>query len=313
VQNFQVPQQKPTSNGQDMTTNNQRPTTNKPGFTLVEMLACPPKPWRRGSRAAFTLVEMLVVIAILGILMAMMVPAAGLIVRRARVSRTKGDAGIVVTAMLKYNSEYNRWPPDYMPAGTGDTDRNWAEIMSAAVTNRVSNFKHITFFQPGGGALGTATLPNGNPNPHAGAFVDAWGNPFRFVLDVAGTGQLNNPNVDVGGNPIRGRVLAWSAGPDGDHDTWADNVGSWERIHADRAAGGGGDHRAAVCGGDAGVRESGAEGHGAGGVPGDEHAAAGAAACDQQAAVDAGDFPDASRRGGITTRRIWTSACGGMR
>ena len=45
-------------------------------------------------KKGFTLVELLVVIAILGILMAMMVPAAGLIMKRAKIARTKGDANV---------------------------------------------------------------------------------------------------------------------------------------------------------------------------------------------------------------------------
>ncbi|HRV30591.1 MAG TPA: type II secretion system protein, partial [Kiritimatiellia bacterium] len=57
----------------------------------------------------FTLVEMLVVIAILGVLMAMMVPAAGYIVKRAKTSTARTDAGIVVSVMMKYRAEYNRW------------------------------------------------------------------------------------------------------------------------------------------------------------------------------------------------------------
>lgn len=195
------------------------------GFTRVEMLACPPKPhdrhslgnggWRRRSRAAFTLVEMLVVITILGVLMAMMVPAAGLIMKRAKIANTKSDASIVVTSMGKYHAEYNRWPSTYPVRDTTDSD--WVAMMAPKPdTSEKDNFKGIVFFEPGGGALNAA-----------GAFVDTWGRPFRFRLDVTGQGQLENPNEDVGGM-VRGRVLAWSAGPDGDYDSWADNVASWE-------------------------------------------------------------------------------------
>jgi prepilin-type N-terminal cleavage/methylation domain-containing protein len=68
------------------------------------------------GKRGFTLVEMLVVIAILGILMAMMVPAAGIIMKKAKIAGVKSDAGIVATALLKYQAEYNRWP-ESLPAG----------------------------------------------------------------------------------------------------------------------------------------------------------------------------------------------------
>ena len=56
-------------------------------------------------KKGFTLVEMLVVVAILGILMAMMIPAAGLIVKRAKISTARGDAGVAGTVLLRYQSE----------------------------------------------------------------------------------------------------------------------------------------------------------------------------------------------------------------
>lgn len=165
----------------------------------------------------FTLVEMLVVIAILGILMAMMVPAAGLILKKAKISNTRGDAGIVESTLLKYRSEYNRWPAPYASSGEGETDDEWVEMMgpkpgSGAVP---ANPKRIVFFEPGGGALDAA-----------GEFVDAWGRPFRFRLDLDGDGQMDNPSGE--GQEIRARALAWSAGPDGDLETWEDNEPRWE-------------------------------------------------------------------------------------
>lgn len=165
----------------------------------------------------FTLVEMLVVIAILGILMAMMVPAAGLIMKRAKIANTKSDAGVVASVLIKYQTEYNRWPSTYA-SGKDTTDADWVEMMapkpgSGAVP---TNPKRIVFFEPGGGALNAD-----------GAFADTWGKSFRFKLDEARLDQIDNPDTDKGGT-IRARAVAWSAGPDGDYDTWTDNVKSWE-------------------------------------------------------------------------------------
>lgn len=179
-------------------------------------------------KAGFTLIEMLVVIAILGILMAMMVPAAGLILKRAKVSTAKGDAGVIGTVLLKYQAEYNRWPGFYKP-GAGEqnlTDKEWVDTMSPAPREGgdpplAHNFKHIMFFEPGAGVL----APSGDPN--AGAFVDPWGNPYHYRLDTDGDGQCDSPDPDKS-EPVPFRAIAWSAGPDKDYATWADNAKSWE-------------------------------------------------------------------------------------
>jgi len=171
---------------------------------------------KRSETGGFTLVEMLVVIAILGILMAMMVPAAGLIMKRAKISNTKSDAGVVASVMMKYQTEYNRWPSTYA-SGRDTTDGDWVDMMAPKPGDVVpTNPKRIVFFEPGGGALNAD-----------GAFVDTWGHAFRFRLDETGTGEVANPDADRGGM-LRGRVVAWSAGEDGDYETWADNVKSWE-------------------------------------------------------------------------------------
>ena len=187
-------------------------------------------------KKGFTLVEMLVVIAILGILMAMMVPAAGLIVGRAKKMRAKSDAGVVGTVMTKYHAEYNRWPGFYreeVSAGNGHfTDMRWVTVMSPppAAPGEIpspDNMKRISMFEPSGGALGGATRADGSANPHVGAFVDPWGNPFEYDIDTDLDGLVSHPS---GMGEVRARVIAWSAGPDGQYEfvEGHDNVTSWE-------------------------------------------------------------------------------------
>lgn len=164
-------------------------------------------------KAGFTLIELLVVLAILGILMAMMVPAAGLIMKRTQISNTRGDAGVVTTILMKYRTEYNRWPSTYKADVNDLTDQDWVAIMcpaADAVARPKDNFKLIPFMEQGGAA-----------------FVDAWGAPFKFRLDQTGSGEMPNPNDEVGGT-LPAQILVWSAGPDGDFETWEDNVASWE-------------------------------------------------------------------------------------
>ena len=198
----------------------------KPGggldYSMVNEVRMNQTRWsRRAQRGGFTLVELLVVIAILGILMVMMVPGAGLIMKRAKRSQARSDANIVGTVLLNYFSEYNRWPEFAMGSADHLSDNTWVECMSPTpgAPANAQNLKRVVFFQAGAGAIASG-------GANSGAFVDPWGTPFQYKVDSDRDGQITHPNDDS--ITLRAQVLVWSAGEDGDFDTWDDNVTSWD-------------------------------------------------------------------------------------
>ena len=177
-------------------------------------------------KKGFTLVEMLVVITILGILMAMMIPAAGMILKRSKIAQAKSDAGIVMTTMTKYRTEYNRWPSWVSKSGSGYlTDKAWVEAMSPApgAARTLDNFNQISFFEAGGGSLA-------EKGAYVGAYVDPFGNPYMYQVDVDGDGLIPSPDP-AATTPVSAQVIAWSAGSDGKYETFStdEKAESWER------------------------------------------------------------------------------------
>lgn len=62
-------------------------------------------------RRAFTLVELLVVITILGILVAVLLPAVFSAVRTANAARCSADINLMVTALTNFKNTFNDYPP----------------------------------------------------------------------------------------------------------------------------------------------------------------------------------------------------------
>ena len=68
---------------------------------------------RRRSHPGFTLVEMLVVIAIIGVLAAILVPTVFSAMQRAKVARITLEEGNIDAALESYKQKYNDYPPDF--------------------------------------------------------------------------------------------------------------------------------------------------------------------------------------------------------
>jgi len=84
-------------------------------FTLIELLACHPKPWRRKVRSAFTLIELLVVISIVALLITLLLPALGRARSAALVAACGSNQRQILTALMAYGADED----GLLPPGSG--------------------------------------------------------------------------------------------------------------------------------------------------------------------------------------------------
>ncbi|MCC5788429.1 MAG: prepilin-type N-terminal cleavage/methylation domain-containing protein [Opitutales bacterium] len=180
----------------------------------------------------FTLVELLVVVAVLGILAALSFPVFSAVQNRARVSQTKTQFTQYITAMEGYRSTYGYYPTfrfvtEMSGSLSGDHHvrlnefPNRREIFSVSLTGRMLNGDPVAnggFFDQSGA----------NPQRHqffdfsekefneSGQIVDAFGNPdIRIVIDTDYNGQISADaldGLDLDQDFIRTGVAIYSVG-----------------------------------------------------------------------------------------------------
>lgn len=160
----------------------------------------------RGAAHAFTLVELLTVIAIIAILMGLLFPAIGIIKEQARKVQAKNDVTNIVAAVKQYYTEYGKYPAVQDPPSTGGADDSVGDpainptggnnnslfntlraIPTGLNENHKFNPRRIVFFEgkgasdpaaPRGGFSDKSTDPTVQGN-----FYDPWGKQYNVVID----------------------------------------------------------------------------------------------------------------------------------
>jgi len=190
----------------------------------------------RTSLRAFTLIELLIVVAIIAILAAIAVPNFLEAQTRSKVSRFMADLRTCATGMEAYYVDANRYPPaDLYPAGhdasiTGPNDiyalPGGAEgYTSRRLTTPIAYVSSLPsdIFAHGGDGL---------PNAHAPHYINDLMNEVLFTTpDEQYFSARTRAALALGVDPTPdryARVVRWhmhSHGPDRDHDDFAGAAG----------------------------------------------------------------------------------------
>lgn len=190
------------------------------------------------NKKAFTLIELITVIAIILILMGLLFPALNSVKLSAQKLSAKSDVINIVNAVKAFNAEYGQYPT--VTTGTfGVTTGTNALLIDVLRTGTASalNPRGIVFLE--------APIVKDRNNPKSGigtngttlgTFYDPWGSAYQIIVDVNYTNTLPNPyNANTGAGPatISGGIIAWSLGRDktlglSGSFTNSDDVISWQ-------------------------------------------------------------------------------------
>lgn len=162
----------------------------------------------------------LIAIPVIAILASLAMPAMNQTLRKAKEARVHSTMAELSAATANYQVEYRKFPVEtsgedvtlesrgrFLAALSGDPSEAGSEGL---------NPRQVTFYVP---------LSSRSHSPEDHGQWDPWGNLYLIRIDADYDNQVIDPST---GTPVTRSVIIWSAGPDGDFDTWEDNLKSWE-------------------------------------------------------------------------------------
>ena len=168
-----------------------------------------PAPARSG---AFTLLEVLTVVAIIVLLAAIAFTATGGAMERGRRARCRSDLAVLTQALEAYRIHFGEYPQTGAavsdPSGSADSGDGPGILFNALAGRRGPGASLVPlegrcFLQPTAFALQTVELPHsGNSAQVANAFLDPWGRRYLYFYKCSNNWIVHAP-------------LLCSAGPDG--------------------------------------------------------------------------------------------------
>ena len=146
----------------------------------------------RARRDGFTLIEMIVVMAIIAILVAILIPSIAHVKKEGRLTATEGQARLLRDAMQQYFTFYERWP--------GQEAAAWKDKPYVRTWSN-DNDEAIAYLLPveGVGEDGMPRNPRTKPfYTKSGVCLDAWGKPYVI--------QIQDDHVYVWSSNMRDRT-----------------------------------------------------------------------------------------------------------
>jgi len=199
------------------------------------------------TKRAFTLIELLTVIAIIAVLMGLLFPAVGAAQEAARKTQAKNDLVNMVNSIKAYYTEYGKYPMTTAVSSSGKYEEgnndqlfNVLRGLSTLTGEQLAlNPRKIVFIETPT-AKGTGDKKKGgigDTGSQLGKYLDPWGNPYRIWIDFNYDNEVENPytsNAGFAPNLTTG-VVAMSAGKDNffgsgnkNATTAVDDVLSWQ-------------------------------------------------------------------------------------
>lgn len=168
--------------------------------SVIPSLSC-----RSTQKRGFTLIELMVVIAIIAILASITIPVIGRALESARRAQARTEIASIQTAIRAYFNEYGRYP-----FGSGQPDVTYLEGNAELIEvlrdpNHERNPRGIIFIE----------VPDRSLDESLG-FIDPWENPYRIAID---TNFDNSVDTQDFGTLEFQTIAVWSMGEENDEST----------------------------------------------------------------------------------------------